>query len=161
MAVGQKKRSIGRPTDYDPRKHPKLVEDFCAKYGVIDEDLAKLCGIHVSNFYKWQKVNPEFREALQKGKDEWNSDRAENSLVKRVIGYSYDETTQELVNGEMVVTKIVTKSVAPDPASIFIFLKNRRPDRWRDKHEIDTAVAVTVVKPGVVSKPSSAGLSDE
>lgn len=161
MATQKKKRPVGRPSKYDSKRHPKLVEDFCAKYGVIDEDLAKLCGIHVSNFYEWQKVNPEFREALQRGKDEWNSERAENSLVKRVIGYSYDETTQELRDGEMVTTKIVTKTIPPDPASIFIFLKNRRPGRWQDRRAVEHSGAVTIMKPAAISKPSRAGVSDE
>ena len=35
--------------------------------------------------------------------------------------------------GEMVVTKEVTKEVVPDTTAQIFWLKNRRPDKWRDK----------------------------
>jgi hypothetical protein len=37
----------------------------------------------------------------------------------------------------MVTIKEVTKEVAPDATSMIFWLKNRRPERWRDKQSID------------------------
>ena len=31
----------------------------------------------------------------------------------------------------------ITREIPPDTAAAFIWLKNRRPDKWRDKHEED------------------------
>jgi hypothetical protein len=36
---------------------------------------------------------------------------------------------------ELTTTKVVTKEVLPDVAAQFIWLKNRKPDKWRDKPE--------------------------
>ena len=38
---------------------------------------------------------------------------------------------------QLMVTKVVTKELAPDPTSMIFWLKNRRPDRWRDKQDIN------------------------
>lgn len=38
---------------------------------------------------------------------------------------------------ELVVTKEITKEVLPDTTAQIFWLKNRRPDRWRDKQDIE------------------------
>ena len=35
-------------------------------------------------------------------------------------------------------TKIVTKQVAPDTTALIFWLKNRKPDKWRDKPKVET-----------------------
>ena len=54
----------------------------------------------------------------------------ENALLKRALGYEYDEITYE--NGEEV--KRVTKQVAPDITAQIFWLKNRKPQQRRDNH---------------------------
>lgn len=39
--------------------------------------------------------------------------------------------------GDLVITKEVEKEVIPDTTAQIFWLKNRRPDRWRDKQDID------------------------
>ena len=57
----------------------------------------------------------------------------ENALLKRALGYDYEEVKTETENG--VVTKVttITKQVVPDVTAQIFWLKNRRPDKWRDK----------------------------
>ena len=43
-----------------------------------------------------------------------------------------------LGTGEMVVTKEVTKEVLPDVTAQIFWLKNRKPDEWREKNEISS-----------------------
>jgi hypothetical protein len=38
---------------------------------------------------------------------------------------------------EFVVTKTVKKIIPPDPTSMIFWLKNRRPESWRDKTEVE------------------------
>lgn len=38
---------------------------------------------------------------------------------------------------ELVVTKVVTKEVPPDTTACIYWTKNRRPDRWRDKQDLE------------------------
>ena len=42
--------------------------------------------------------------------------------------------------GEMVVTKEVTKEVIPDTTAQIYWLKNRKPEEWRDKRNVESKI---------------------
>ena len=46
---------------------------------------------------------------------------------------TYVETTKELVEGQLVVTKEITKFVPPDVTACLAWLNNKRGDIWRQK----------------------------
>ena len=74
------------------------------------------------------------------------------------MGYSFTEITRTPnKDGKMEITKKVTKKIVPDVTAQIFWLKNRQPDRWRDKQELGITAEVTVLKPGKVSKPKNAG----
>ena len=60
-------------------------------------------------------------------------------MLKRALGYSYEEVTKEAQLNprtgkyELAITKVVTKEIVPDTTSQIFWLKNRKPDEWRDK----------------------------
>lgn len=109
-----------------------------ARDGLTDEQIAGNIGIRAGTLYDWKNRFPEFSEALKKGKEVVDR-QVENALLKRALGYEYTETTREAVqdpkSGEvkMQVTKKVTKQVVPDTTAQIFWLKNRKPDNWRDK----------------------------
>lgn len=108
-----------------------------ARDGLSDEQLAEKMGVGTSTFYRWKKEHREIWEALKEGKDV--ADRhVENALYKRACGFEYVEVTTERdeINGKMI-TKRVTKFYPPDPTSMIFWLKNRKPDEWRDKRETE------------------------
>lgn len=45
---------------------------------------------------------------------------------------------------ELRVTKKVTKEVVPDTTAQIFWLKNRRPDKWRDKQDIEHSGGLSV-----------------
>ena len=102
-----------------------------ARDGLTDEQIAKNIGITAATLYDWKKKFFEFSEALKKGKEVVDR-QVENALLKRALGYQYDEITKE--NG--VETKRVTKEVVPDTTAQIFWLKNRRPDLWRDRKDV-------------------------
>lgn len=53
------------------------------------------------------------------------------------MGYSFTEITKERVKGVMTITKKVTKKLAPDVIAMIFWMKNRRPDKWRDRREVE------------------------
>lgn len=57
------------------------------------------------------------------------------------LGNSLDEEI-----GQMVVTKEVTKEVVPDTTAQIFWLKNRRPDKWRDKQDVQISGALETEK---------------
>lgn len=102
----------GRPTKYTPLFEERVIRLFFL--GMTDEQVCESLQVDTATFYRWQIKYPHFREAVNKGKAN-PDDTVEASLYHRAIGY----------NG-----------MAPDPASMFFWLKNRRKDQWRDKQEI-------------------------
>lgn len=85
----------------------KLLEGW-ARDGLTDEDIAANMGIVVSTLYDWKKKYSEISEALKKSKETVDY-KVENALLQSALA---GNTT----------------------AQIF-WLKNRRPDKWRDKQE--------------------------
>src|SRR5690606_25933325 len=77
---------------------------------------------------------PEFSESLKKGKDEADALVA-SSLFRRALGYNHPDTDIKMFRGKIITTK-VTKYYPPDTTAAIFWLKNRQPEKWRDKQEI-------------------------
>lgn len=108
-----------------------------ARDGLIDEQIAHNIGITTKTLYEWKNKYGEISEALKKGKEVVDR-QVENALLKRALGYTYDETTYE----DGVETKRVTKEVTPDTTAQIFWLKNRKPAEWRDKIEQQQTVTI-------------------
>lgn len=149
---------------YESFVQPKLavMEDW-ARDGLTDKDIAARLGISEDSLYEYKKRYSEFSEALKRGKE--IADRAvENALFKRAVGYSYREITEEQDrDGNVRTTKIVTKEVAPDTTAQIFWLKNRRPDLWRDKQNVEHSMseAVRDIKISFVDKTRRSGAEEQ
>lgn len=110
-----------------------------ARDGLNDEQIASNMGIHVATLYTWKNEHNEINEAIKKGKAPVDI-QVENALLKRALGYDYEEVTTEITtdkNGrERKHIRKTKKHVSPDPASIIFWLKNRKAKQWKDKPEI-------------------------
>ena len=104
--------------------------------GLTNEQIAENMGINPDTLYTWQNRFTEIAEALKKGKE--IADReVENALYKRAIGMEYTETKQLIdTDGKKRVEK-ATKFIPPDSTAIIYWLKNRKPDIWRDRKETE------------------------
>lgn len=115
-----------------------LIEGW-ARDGLIDEQIAANIGITTTTLYDWKKKYSDFSDALKRGKE--SSDyEVENALFKSATGYEYEERkeVQEVVDGVMRKRVEVTrKQVPPNATSAIFWLKNRKPDKWRNKQEIE------------------------
>ena len=117
-----------------------------AEEGNINKEIANKMGINNATLYEWQNRFSEFADAIKKGKKVID-EQVENSLLKRAMGYQYEEETWGTNHeGDMVVVKRVIKSQAPDVAAQIFWLKNRNPKEWRDKVEFlnDHSGTITV-----------------
>lgn len=93
-----------------------LLEGW-ARDGLTDEQIAHNCGITATTLYDWKNRFTEISEALKRGKEVVDY-QVENALLNKALG---GDTT----------------------AQIF-WLKNRKPDKWRDKPQEEKQVADTV-----------------
>lgn len=135
----------GRKSKYESHVMPKLLLiEAWARDGLTIEQIAANLGVANSTFFDYKNKHSELSEALKRGQEIVDVE-VENALLKRAVGYTYDEVTKEAVTnpktGEtiMVETKRVTKEVQPDVTAQIFWLKNRRPDKWRDKKDIDAS----------------------
>lgn len=135
---------MGRKTKYDPETFPKLAEGF-AREGLNDEQISSNLGISKDRFYYFQKKYPDFFDAVKRGKAPVDM-AVENALLKRALGYEFEETSTEvsISGGEAVPNSIkkTKKHIPPDVGAAAFWLKNRRPDRWKETRFVDARVQV-------------------
>lgn len=118
-----------------------------ARDGLSDEQIAHNIGINKGTLCVWKNRFPEFADAIKKGKEVVDRE-VENAMLKRALGYEYDEVTQEPVTDkdtgitEMRVTKRVTKQIVPDVTAQIFWLKNRKPEEFRDKRDVELSGSV-------------------
>lgn len=115
----------------------RLLLEAWARDGLTDEQLAAKMGITTSTLYAWKNKYPDISEALKRGKEVVDIE-VENALLKRAKGYEYLEEKveiEELPGGVIKSRKVVQtiKQVAPDVGAAAFWLKNRKPDVWRDR----------------------------
>lgn len=90
-----------------------------ARSGLTDEQIAKNMGISCSTLYQWKKGYPEISEALKESKEVADFE-VENSLYLLAKGFVDSEG----------------KWHPPNITAIIFWLKNRKPQEWREKREI-------------------------
>lgn len=110
-----------------------LLEGW-ARDGLTDEELSKRMGISRETFYRWKEQFPDICDAIKKGKEVIDFE-VEQALLKRALGYSYTETRKEIdANGKKKVI-VTEKHVEADTAAQIFWLRNRKPDKWRNNPE--------------------------
>lgn len=117
-----------------------LLLQAWARDGLTDEQIAANIGINRDTLYSWKKKHPDISDALKRGKAVVDVE-VENALLKRALGYEYEEYTEEHTD-EGWKTRRTTKHVMPDVTAQIFWLKNRRPDLWRDKRDVEMSGSV-------------------
>lgn len=108
-----------------------LLEGW-ARNGLTDEQLAERIQINPATLYDWKKKYPKISEALKKGKELVDT-QVENALLKRALGYEFQEKRVERSDKDGVKIVQTIKHVPPDTTAQIFWLKNRRPDKYRNK----------------------------
>ena len=117
-----------------------------AREGLTNEQIAGKMGIHRDTLNEWCKRFSGISDALKQGKAPVDIE-VENMLLKRAMGFEYEEVTTEIediptgkldekgnpIYRQRKHIKKTKKMVVPDTTAQIFWLKNRRPDKWRDK----------------------------
>ena len=85
-----------------------LLLEGWARDGMTDEQIAAQMGISIRTFYTWKSQFPQISQAIKKG--------------KAVVDYAVENA-------------LLNKARSGDVGACCFWLKNRRPDKWRDKPE--------------------------
>ena len=119
---------MGRPSKFKPA-FIEQAEKLC-RLGATDIEIADFFEVDVRTLYRWKGEQEEFCQALKAGKDV-SDERVERSLFARANGYEHDEVDIRVLNGEIMQTPI-RKFYPPDTTAAIFWLKNRKPERWRE-----------------------------
>ena len=99
--------------------------------GLSVEEIAKKIGVSQKNLERLEKENAALSEALRYDREQTDA-MVEEALLKKALGFSTSEEKRVVKNGQEEVTT-VSKEVPPDVSAASAWLKNRCPDKWRDK----------------------------
>lgn len=128
-AKGPKQR--GRPSAYRPEYDDQAFR-LCL-LGATDKQLADAFGVSEQTINAWKHAHPSFLESLTRGKDEADQAVA-SSLYQRALGYSHKAVKIFNHQGAPLIVDY-TEHFPPDVTAGIFWLKNRRPDHWRDRQE--------------------------
>uniref|UniRef100_A0A6H1ZFW7 Putative DNA binding, helix-turn-helix domain containing protein n=1 Tax=viral metagenome TaxID=1070528 RepID=A0A6H1ZFW7_9ZZZZ len=138
----------GRPTKFN--KEVKAKAEKLSRRGFIDREIAEILGVSERTVNRWKIKQPEFCQSLNLWK-EHADENVERSLYERACGSVHADTkaqwveTTDLIDGKLIrggkwVYADMVKHYPPDPTSMIFWLKNRRPETWRDKTEHDVKI---------------------
>ena len=143
-------RTIGRKGAWDEwlTDDGLLQIQGWAREGLTNDQIAHNIGVSGRSFADWINRFSSIASALKKGKAPVDLE-VENALLKRALGYQYEEIITEIEevptgkldeSGKPIVKqqkhiRKITKTALPDTTAQIFWLKNRRPGRWRDKIE--------------------------
>jgi hypothetical protein len=129
---------------YDDDKYPDIARQLCELFGADNIQLGKVFGVSHITVRTWRENHPDLNSAIKAGKDVYDSRQVEDSLLRRALGFAYDEVTVTQItlpgkdkNGTKVrvpaiKTAVTKKQVVPDVGAMCFWLKNRQPERWKD-----------------------------
>lgn len=112
-----------------------------ARDGLTDEQIASNIGIGYSTLQTWKGKYQDIQDTLKRGKDVVDL-QVENALLKRALGYEYEEVKKKFEGGVMTERTVTKKEVIPDTTAQIFWLKNRKPDKWRDKPDYEDTSAL-------------------
>ena len=122
----------------------ELTEKICKhlKQGATITTTCEAVGIHKDTFYEWMKKKSDFSDAIKKTMAIPDK-KVENALFKLAIGtFRYTEKHYEQIRDvkgkltDMQLVKTIRKRVLPNVTAQIFHLKNRKPDEWKDRHDV-------------------------
>lgn len=137
-------KKTGRPSKFNEQISEKIIS--LATQGKTNEQIAEIIGVHVRTLENWQSAKGDFLWAVKEAKQAAD-DLVEAALFSRAVGYShksvkvfFDSKSLRTVEHEM------TENYAPDTTAAIFWLKNRRPEEWREKTEVEHSGSISNIK---------------
>ena len=124
------KHAGGRPSDY--RDEMCALVMLSVPDGATWDAIANVCDCGTTTAKRWAKEHDEFQSAINEARAICD-DRVERSLFRKATGYTITTQVYDKRSGRIRELEL---SVPADTAACIFFLKNRRPQMWRDKHDV-------------------------
>jgi gas vesicle protein len=147
---------LARPNKWDDLNIKDKLESITgwAKQGSTDKEICEMLGISTKLFYEWKKDKSEFREAIKKGKEVSNGELLNSAFMQSTGFYTTEQIPVKVKDYKVIEGQLrqiervevieVEKYVPPNPTMNIFMLKNRLPQDYKDKREIETTGETTV-----------------
>lgn len=112
---------------YKP-EHAKTARKVCALFGADNNQLAEVLGVSPRTLVRWRQDYPDLQAAVLAGKDEFDSGHVEDTLLRKAMGCQCERCRDN-------TQRPPANHVRPDTIACIFWLKNRQPDRWKDRTE--------------------------
>jgi uncharacterized protein (UPF0216 family) len=117
-----------------PQVKERLAEiEIWLREGLTEAQVCKNLGISHQTLNEYKKAHPELVETIKRGKRVIVTE-IENALVKRALGYEYEEVKTyikvEAGGAKTTYTEKTLKHMPPDTAACAILLKNKDPENY-------------------------------
>lgn len=133
---------MARPSKYQPEFAEQALK-LC-RLGATDKEIAEFFEVAESTINKWKLDHPPFSESLKRGKTLADAEVADR-LFKRATGYSHP-AVKIFNDGGAPMEVPYTEHYPPDTTAAIFWLKNRRPDVWRDKTQQEVSGTLQIGK---------------
>lgn len=133
--------SRGRPTRY--RTDFSHMAYKLALLGLTNKDIGESLGVSLTTLKTWFRQFPELLTSIKAGKEIADSNVA-MGLYQRATGYDYPNEKLFLTKDGDVLREPIMVHVPADPRAAVNWLKNRQPQLWRDKQDIEHSGTMTV-----------------
>lgn len=124
-----------------------LLLEAWARNGLTDEQIAQNMGITPKTLYRWKEQYCQICQSLKKGKEVVDI-QVENALLQKALGFT------KLIKKPIKLKEVLYKDgkrvsekeriecvdeevyIPPDTTAQIFWLKNRKPNDWRDKRDV-------------------------
>lgn len=111
-----------------------ILAEGWSRDGLSQKQIAHNMGIGLTTLKEWIARFPSIASAIKKGKEVADYE-VENALFKSACGYYAEETVVEIDESGKRKVKQTKKFIPGNPAAQIFWLKNRKPDKWKDRKE--------------------------
>ena len=107
-----------------------------ARDGLTDEQIAANSVISRSTLNAGKDRYSDISDTLKRGKEVVDR-QVENALLKRALGYEYEEVKEKFEGNVLIERTVTKKEVVPDVTAQIFWLKNRKREVWADRQNIE------------------------
>ena len=108
-----------------------------------NKEFCEFLDIDELTFNIWNNKSSAYYKAVSKWKDAATKE-IEKALAKRAVGFT-KKTKKDVITRAGTIETLVTETYyPPDTAATQFWLKNRAPEEWKDKSEVDVNVQANI-----------------
>lgn len=133
LSAGEMSNPVGRPSSYSIDVANKILHFTSLGFGIYL--VSKKVGVPERTLRRWLASNAEFREALDAARNICD-DRMVRTLYEKASGYTIRAVRMFMYEGQ-ILSQEYDEHIPPDARLIEFWLKNRRPNEWREKQSVE------------------------